>query len=399
MVSSRRVLLATRSGALRVPGVRTGPPPQRSRPPAPVPSPDRDARRRARRQAAAPIPRRRRRLLSATPRSARSRSRPQKVRAVFHQPRRPPPALEAEGIQERRGQPLDLVPAIVPPTLPLPFSLRVDDAATTARLNERSTKVSGAASGTVDVTTATDDDHLRSRNRRRTAGAEVVHARAGDLRRAVQRAGAAGHTGAQSDRRVGPWPRRRHRADASRDRSSRRTTSTRPQAIYQPPTATSSAWPQPSLGRAHGARRPVPVGGRRRSLLHQRRAPAAGAAAARVRAGRDPVDDDTRRSSATTWRTAVRFPAPPQNVRFFFGPKQLDVLRAVDPEFTRAIYFGMFAWLAAPLLDALQVGARLHRQLGLVDHRPDDPHQPRDVPAAAQERRLDAAGCRSCSRR
>jgi YidC/Oxa1 family membrane protein insertase len=51
---------------------------------------------------------------------------------------------------------------------------------------------------------------------------------------------------------------------------------------------------------------------------------------------------------------SVTFPAPPENVRFYVGPKQLDVMRAIDPEFTRAIYFGMFAWLAAPLLDALR---------------------------------------------
>ena len=51
---------------------------------------------------------------------------------------------------------------------------------------------------------------------------------------------------------------------------------------------------------------------------------------------------------------SVKFPAPPENVRFYIGPKQLDVMRAIDPEFTRAIYFGMFAWLAAPLLDALR---------------------------------------------
>jgi YidC/Oxa1 family membrane protein insertase len=51
---------------------------------------------------------------------------------------------------------------------------------------------------------------------------------------------------------------------------------------------------------------------------------------------------------------AVRFPAAPDNVRFYVGPKQLNVMRAIDPEFTRAIYFGMFAWLAAPLLDALR---------------------------------------------
>lgn len=51
---------------------------------------------------------------------------------------------------------------------------------------------------------------------------------------------------------------------------------------------------------------------------------------------------------------AVKFASPPEDVQFFVGPKQFDVLKAVRPEFTRVIYFGMFAWLAAPLLGALQ---------------------------------------------
>ena len=51
---------------------------------------------------------------------------------------------------------------------------------------------------------------------------------------------------------------------------------------------------------------------------------------------------------------SVRLAAPPQNVRFFLGPKELDELRAVDPLFTKAIYFGMFDWLAVPLLGALK---------------------------------------------
>lgn len=51
---------------------------------------------------------------------------------------------------------------------------------------------------------------------------------------------------------------------------------------------------------------------------------------------------------------SVRFPSAPEEARFFFGPKQLDVLRSVDPELTRVIHFGIFAWLAAPLLGALK---------------------------------------------
>jgi len=49
-----------------------------------------------------------------------------------------------------------------------------------------------------------------------------------------------------------------------------------------------------------------------------------------------------------------RFAKPPANVKFYFGPKSFDVLKAVDAEFVRAIHYGIFAWLAVPLLGALK---------------------------------------------
>ena len=51
---------------------------------------------------------------------------------------------------------------------------------------------------------------------------------------------------------------------------------------------------------------------------------------------------------------AVRFPQPPTNARFFVGPKQFDLLRSIDTELVRAVNFGMFGWLAVPLLGALK---------------------------------------------
>jgi len=51
---------------------------------------------------------------------------------------------------------------------------------------------------------------------------------------------------------------------------------------------------------------------------------------------------------------SVRFQSPQDQARFFFGPKEFDTLRAIDPEMTRVINFGIFAWLAAPLLGALK---------------------------------------------
>lgn len=51
---------------------------------------------------------------------------------------------------------------------------------------------------------------------------------------------------------------------------------------------------------------------------------------------------------------AVRFQSPHDQARFYFGPKEFDTLRALDPEMTRVVNFGIFAWLAAPLLGGLK---------------------------------------------
>ena len=51
---------------------------------------------------------------------------------------------------------------------------------------------------------------------------------------------------------------------------------------------------------------------------------------------------------------SVRFAAPQESARFYYGPKVFEELRAIDPELTRAINFGMFSWLAVPLLGALK---------------------------------------------
>ena len=50
----------------------------------------------------------------------------------------------------------------------------------------------------------------------------------------------------------------------------------------------------------------------------------------------------------------VRVPTASSKVRFFAGPKDFDVLQKTDPDFVRAIHFGIFAWLVVPLLRALK---------------------------------------------
>jgi YidC/Oxa1 family membrane protein insertase len=53
-----------------------------------------------------------------------------------------------------------------------------------------------------------------------------------------------------------------------------------------------------------------------------------------------------------TW--SATFPSAPTNARFFFGPKDFDVLKSIDPHLTYAIDFGIFRWFVVPLHNALK---------------------------------------------
>ena len=64
-----------------------------------------------------------------------------------------------------------------------------------------------------------------------------------------------------------------------------------------------------------------------------------------------PLPDVPEGAHYVSW--SGRFPGAAQ-AAFFAGPKDFDVLAAVDRELVRAIDFGMFAWLVVPLLRALK---------------------------------------------
>ena len=51
---------------------------------------------------------------------------------------------------------------------------------------------------------------------------------------------------------------------------------------------------------------------------------------------------------------SLKFAEGPADGRFFFGPKDFDILQSVEPGLVKAINFGFFAWLAVPLLRALK---------------------------------------------
>jgi YidC/Oxa1 family membrane protein insertase len=49
----------------------------------------------------------------------------------------------------------------------------------------------------------------------------------------------------------------------------------------------------------------------------------------------------------------IKLAQPPTDARFYIGPKELQALKAVDPQMVPAIWFGMFSFLSVPLLSAL----------------------------------------------
>jgi YidC/Oxa1 family membrane protein insertase len=56
-----------------------------------------------------------------------------------------------------------------------------------------------------------------------------------------------------------------------------------------------------------------------------------------------------------------RFPQPPSQKQFFFGPKSFDLLKTVDEDLQWAVHFGVFRVIAVPFLGALQ---QVHKVIG-----------------------------------
>jgi YidC/Oxa1 family membrane protein insertase len=67
-----------------------------------------------------------------------------------------------------------------------------------------------------------------------------------------------------------------------------------------------------------------------------------------------PVQGSERGLHFVSWSIAYANPGGPSGARFFFGPKDFDVLRSVDRDLVRAIDFGIFDWLVTPLLRSLK---------------------------------------------
>ena len=250
--------------------------------------------------------------------------------------------------RDSSGEPVDLVPSALPPDQPTPFSLRVDDEQITQRLNTALYRASGDDAGRVDARTGEaavvfefeDASGLRVRKELRFAPLNYLIT----FSATVERNGMV----------------------------------LNPTVLWGPGLADSGAqaaggsfftgnYIQPPQGIYHrdGAAERIAGDALVEQPLHEGQFRFAGiddhyflAAAlnpgqARIEFRRTPLPGPAQ-SQRQLLAQSFTFAQPPQNVQFFYGPKQFNLLRSVDAELVRAINFGMFGFLAVPLLGALQ---------------------------------------------
>jgi YidC/Oxa1 family membrane protein insertase len=247
------------------------------------------------------------------------------------------------------GKPVDLVPSDVPSTQPSPFQLRVEDDAVTTRINSALYRVTGDAGGRVDATTSAATLVFEFED------AAGLHARTEFHFEPDGYIVSFSASVATGDRMLNPtvlWGPGLGDTGAATGGGSFFTGNAvqAPQAIYDVDTkVTRTAATKLTDQPVHeGAFRFVGIDD------HYFLAAAIAPGQTRAEFHAAPLPGLTEGSQRQLITQTLRFAQAPQNIRFFIGPKQFDVLRAIDTEMVKAINFGMFAFLVLPLLTALK---------------------------------------------
>jgi YidC/Oxa1 family membrane protein insertase len=246
------------------------------------------------------------------------------------------------------GKPVDLVPSDVPADQPRPFTLVVDDAALTRRLNTALFRVSGDAAGRVDASKQpatvsfefVDAAGLRVRKDFRFDPKNFVVAFSADV--------------VSGDKTLNPsvaWGPGLGDAGATAGGGSFFTGN-----YVQPPQAIYCAdGSETRVNASSVAEQPVHEGNFQFAGIDDHYFLTAVVNPGTVRLEYKPVtlpapNQLQRQLLAPTFQ----FPQAPKDVRFFVGPKQFDLLKSVDAQLVRAINYGYFKVLAVPLLTSLK---------------------------------------------
>ena len=243
------------------------------------------------------------------------------------------------------GEPLDLVPGRVAPNQPTPFTLRVDDAALTARLNDAVYRASGYTGGRIDARGAPATLVFEFED---SAGLMVRKTFTFEPDSYIVTFSASVTDGGRELTPAVVWGPGLSDAGAAGGGGFFSRYARPPEAIY---------FVDDGVERVAFdaiAEQPAYDGAFRFAGIDDHYFIAAALDTGPARLEYSPVlmpaeTGDPRQMVDATFI----FTGAPDGVRFFFGPKQFNLLQSIDAEFVRAIYFGFFAWLVVPLLGAL----------------------------------------------
>jgi YidC/Oxa1 family membrane protein insertase len=250
--------------------------------------------------------------------------------------------------RDANGDPVDLVPSDIPAEHPKPFSLLVDDAQTTRRLNEAIYRVTGDVNGRVDAQDKAGAITFEYQD------ASGLHARKEfrfDPSNFIVVFSATVTNGTQTLNPAVAWGPGLGDVGATQGGGSFFTGNyvQPPQAIYHRDGDVER------LTFDDVMEQPAHEGQFRFAGVDDHYFLATAVNPGRVRIEYTPLTlTGAEGSQRVLLSHTLRFPQPPQDVRFFVGPKRFDLLRSVDAELVRSINYGIFDWLVVPLLNALK---------------------------------------------
>ncbi len=250
--------------------------------------------------------------------------------------------------RDESGEPVDLVPTAVPADQPAPFSLQLPDAQLSQRLNQALYRVGGDTGSRVDATASGATLTFEFQD---AAGVQVRKEFRFEPQNYVVAFSATVMNGDETLNPTVSWGPGLGDAGAEAAGGSFFTGN-----IVQPPRA---------IYHRDGKVERVTAADLAEQGAHEGQFRFAGVddhyfIATAINPGQARLDytalslPGSGETSRELISHAIRFPQPPQDTKFFVGPKQFDLLRSVDAELVRAIDFGMFAFLVVPLLSALK---------------------------------------------